>query len=86
MKFFLSTIFAVTFISYAAHAAPAEDASEALAREECSKLHQNEVIERTKETGFLNNRCLLNCAINGRVWTHFLAEGEPCPQTGTGVS
>lgn len=82
MKLLLVT-FALVFRLSTDQLVLAEDTE--LAREACSKLHTGVAVDR-KDTGYFNNRCLLNCAIGGRVWTHFMAEGEHCPQTGKGVS
>ncbi len=82
MKLFLATLSIALCLPV--KAVLEEDA--ALARVTCSRLHPGVVIDRTSnDTAYFNSHCLLNCAIGGRVWTHFLAEGRPCPQTGKGV-
>ena len=54
------------------------------AQDQCRIIHQSDI--EPSETMFLNQKCLLNCNVHGKIWPHHINEGGPCPlQQTTGV-
>ena len=77
MKFLVALL--VAFALYGSYAG----AVDAEAQEKCKAIHHTDV--DLPDTAYLNQKCLLNCNIHGRIWTHFMNEDMPCPGTSSGV-
>lgn len=48
------------------------------AQEECQKLHHCDV--DSSDTKYLNDGCLLECNIHGKIYQHIINNGHSCKQ------
>ncbi|KAH9409539.1 hypothetical protein TYRP_010549, partial [Tyrophagus putrescentiae] len=56
-------------------------ANDVEAQEKCKSIHHTDV--DLQNTEYLNYKCLLNCNIHSRIWTHMMNEDMQCPGLGT---
>lgn len=60
------------------------NAGDVEAQEKCKSIHHTDV--DLQSTEYLNHKCLLNCNIHNRIWSHFMNENMQCTSDGaTGV-
>lgn len=55
-------------------------ANDVEAQEKCKSIHHTDV--DLQNTEYLNHKCLLNCNIHNRIWTHMMNEDMQCPGFG----
>ncbi|KAJ6225738.1 hypothetical protein RDWZM_004283 [Blomia tropicalis] len=53
------------------------------AEEQCRTIHHTDV--DAEDTRYFNEKCLLNCNVHGKIWSHFLNENGPCGPPGYGM-
>ena len=80
MQFLVVILFVATLCPW-----PLVNGDAVAAQEKCKSIHHVDV--DLKDTLYLNQKCLLNCNIHGKIWSHFMNEQLHCDDgASSGVS